>query len=97
MRHDLDDAVVALGSRIAAIGVTEAVRLRVPPGSLKSSPLLRLRSAVEAVFARLPADDGTAPIAAELAAYRGARDGCHRALDEVLAHLEENGVSVGLV
>lgn len=97
LRHDLDDAVVALGSRIAAIGVTEAVRLRAPPGSLKSSPLLRLRPAAEEVFARLPADDGSAPVAAALAAYRGERDGCHRALDDVLAHLEENGVSVGLV
>ncbi len=97
LRRDLDDAVVALGARIAAVGVVDAIRRRAVPGALQSSPFLRVGPAAEAVIATGDGSVSAAEAAVTINRYHQERDGCRRALAEVTAHLEENGVSVALV
>ena len=77
--------------------VDDAIRRRGAPGSLRRSPFLGLRPAAEQLFElrrRRPAIPGSPRRSRR---YAQERDGCRRALDDVVAHLEENGVSVALV
>ena len=98
LRRDLDDAVTALGSRIAATGLSTtrsaAAARRGRCDARRSSVCARQPSSCSSSCRRRPAIAG---LAAALQRYAQERDGCRRALDDVVAHLEENGVSVALV
>ena len=95
VQRDLADAVVVLVAQVGAIGLSDSIRRRTGPAALSRSPFVTLGPAAEAYLATA-ADDGDARDAARrrLAAEI---DGCRRALDDATAHLEENGVSVGIV
>ena len=97
VRRDLDDAVVVLAAHVAAIGLSDSIRGRAPPVALARSPFVALGPTAEAYLAAVGSGaDGAACTAARLQ-LASVIDGCRRALDHVTAHLEENGVSVGLV
>lgn len=96
VHRDLRDAVAVLASQVAATGLSEAMRVRAGSGALSRSPFVALGPAAEGCLEAASGTDGgshsVAPLRleAEIAA-------CRRALADVMAHLEENGVSVELV
>ena len=94
LRRDVDDAVVVLAAQVSAIGLSDAIRRRASPVALSQSPFVALGAELRAHFAAIdrPGDTvGTANRA------RVAIEACRNALDDVTGHLEEHGVSVGLV
>jgi len=97
VRRDLADAIVVLVAQVGAIGLSESIRQRTGPATLSRSPFVALGPAVQAYLAAV-ADGGPEP-ARDAAGRRLAAelDGCRRALDDATAHLEDYGVSVGLV
>ncbi|MEO8304673.1 MAG: site-specific recombinase [Betaproteobacteria bacterium] len=97
VRRDLDDAVVVLSSQVAAIGISDAIRQRAGYGELSGSPFVVLGPAAEAYIATIAEGADEARRAAAHARLGVEIAGCRLALIDVIAHLEENGVSVGLV
>jgi site-specific recombinase len=93
-RDACDDALLLLGTRVAALGSGEALRVRRSELGVRSSPYLALPRAVDALLAawRSGDDDREA-----LAGFRTAVDGARAGCDEVLNALERRGVSIDLV
>ena len=97
VQRDLADAVVVLVAQVGAIGLSDSIRQRTGPAALSRSPFVALGPAAQAYLATVAesADDEVRDAARRRLA--GEIDGCRRALDDATAHLEENGVSIGLV
>jgi site-specific recombinase len=97
VQRDLADALVVLVAQVGAIGLSDSIRQRTGLAALSRSPFVALGPAVEAY---LESRAGNADETLRDAARRRLAaeiDGCHRALSEATAHLEDNGVSIGLV
>jgi len=97
IRRDLDDAVVVLVAQVAAIGLSDAIRRRAGPFPLSRSPFVALGPAAEAYLAAVAESAAEEDCAAARTRLTAAIGSCHDALADVTEHLEEYGVSVGLV
>ena len=97
IRRDLDDAVVVLTAQVAALGLSDAIRRRANPVALSRSPFVALGPAAEAYLASVAGREDAAATAAARVRLTAEIAGCRQAFDDVTGHLEENGVSVGLV
>jgi site-specific recombinase len=97
VRRDLDDAVVVLAAQVAAIGLSDAIRGRSGPVDLGRSPFVGLGRAAQDCLDAAGRDVDPAAAAAARTRLAAEIDGCRRALGDATAHLEEFGVSVGIV
>lgn len=96
-RHTVMDAVTYCTSQVVAAGFSPELRLRMSPtveGRAFHALMADLDRLREAMF-RLPCDD--AAVQAAFLAFRSRLDTCRLATASVYAHLEDNGISVGLV
>jgi site-specific recombinase len=96
-RHTLMDAVTYCTSQVVATGFSPELRLRMSPaveGRAFHSLMADLDRLREAMF-RQPCDE--AAVQAAFLAFRDRLDTCRLATASVYAHLEDNGISVGLV
>jgi site-specific recombinase len=87
LRSQLLDAVALVAARTSALGLSREVRARSPEVALAASPFFLLPRLCDALFSGI----------GSVASCREQIDACNDALDVVLAHLEEFGVSVDVV
>lgn len=111
LRASIHEAVVVLAARVCALGLANDVRERMPDTPLAELPYLRLRRVCDALIELGPGSGRSAasavPAAAgsSMAATAGASiveafvviQDCRQAVQQVLSHLEDYGVSVDLV
>ena len=89
--QQIDEALVYLVTVIVAIGISPAFRQRLGPRlPLQSTPFMSLRRELESYLA-------SGGDAAALRSVRMLIAVCHAQTDRIYAHLDEYGVSVGLV
>ncbi len=96
-RHTVMDAVTYCTSQVVAAGFSPELRLRMSPaveGRAFHALMADLDRLREAMF-RVPCDD--AAVQATFLVFRNRLDTCRMATASVYAHLEDNGISVGLV
>lgn len=95
-RNVVADAVVFLSLQVAAGGLLGPVRERMSAASLRERPFDQLVGVAEQL--RTAALDGDEPRALRAAQMlRGVLDACRQAGRSVRDHLEEHGVSIGLL
>jgi site-specific recombinase len=91
-RKQVDEALVYLASMVVSAGISPDFRQRLEPGMpLQATPFMSLRREIEK-FVLLPVGDE--------ASLRGVRmliAVCQAQTDRIYAHLDEHGVSIGLV
>jgi site-specific recombinase len=93
---DLEDAIIHLTAQLRVAGCSSAIRSRTKSQRIQELPFFKLSTAVQAaLLARTQGDQ--ANLAPELNHVRLLIESCYRAEEEVLAHLEENGVSTDVV
>lgn len=91
-RQQIDEALIYLASMIVSIGVSPEFRQRLEPSMpLQATPFMALRREVER-YLLSPLGD-----AAALRSVRMLVAVCQAQTDRIYAHLDEHGVSVGLV
>lgn len=97
-QHSLMDGIAYCTAQIQATGYAPELRLRMD----RASPHIRAFHALSgdsqllrSVFFQ-PVRDEAALLAA-VASYRGQLDACRQAVNSIYTHVEENGVSVGMV
>jgi site-specific recombinase len=96
VRLAMADAVALLGLRIAALGLSDDIRVRSPESPVTESPFWHLRREVDAAvdaWKRPNGEDGSARLGA-IASHALA---CRAALQRVHERLETHGVSVDVV
>ncbi len=96
------DAITYCASQISAAGFASELRLRMDEASRRAQPfhtLMRDVQALRSVVTRLPrsAYAGSAEVQDAARQLREGLDACRHALTAVYSHLEDNGISVGLV
>jgi site-specific recombinase len=90
--QQVDEALLYLVTTIVAVGVTPAFRQRLAPKTpLQATPFMALRRELETYLAAGAADEGALRSVRMLIAV------CQAQTDKIYAHLDEYGVSVGLV
>ncbi|MDO9403250.1 MAG: site-specific recombinase [Polaromonas sp.] len=96
--YSLIDAVTYCTTQIRSTGFAPELRLRMGREDINGRAFHALHSDVEALRAVLftPAS-GRAELLAAVQQYRERLDACRRAVNSVYAHLDQNGVSVGMV
>jgi site-specific recombinase len=96
LASDLEDAIIHLTAQLRVAGCSSAIRLRIKNRRIQELPFFKLSTVVQSVLlARNQGDE--ANLAPELNHLRTLIENCYRASEEVLAHLEENGVSTEVV
>lgn len=100
--HVILDAITFCASQISATGFAPELRLRMSEEARKAQPFHELVSDVQALrvqVRQLPRDAFADSAELQQAAQqlRGRLDACRQAASTVYAHLEDNGISVGLV
>lgn len=93
---DLEDAVIHLGGQVASVGGSTAVRTRMERRNYRDLPFARLLQTVNAALACRRRGDAEG-LAVEMRQVHVQLDACHAALDRATRHLEDYGVSPGLV
>ncbi|KQX84589.1 site-specific recombinase [Variovorax sp. Root473] len=97
-RHTVMDAVTYCCSQVVATGFSPELRLRISPEAGEARPFHALMSDLDALreqmFARPHNEDA---LQAAFVAFRDRLDACRSSASSVYAHLEDNGISVGLV
>ncbi len=101
-QHRIMDALAYCTAQIQATGFAPELRLRMDPATQDSRVFHALASDVDAlrdVFFRTTSDstDQTEAIELAMSDYRARLDACRQAVNSVYAHLEDNGISVGMV
>lgn len=105
LRRSIFEAVTVLSVRICALGLANDVRERLPEMTLDELPFLRLQRVCEGLLSRaaLPASSvsgnplgGSGGSGNIVEAFVFIQD-CRQAVQQVLSHLEDYGVSVDLV
>jgi site-specific recombinase len=96
LNDDLEDALFHLAAQLQVSGGSSAIRSRIRHRNLREIPFFKLGTALRSVMAAREVGDADA-LAAELSCLRLQMDACHRATEEVLAHLEQRGVSTEVV
>jgi site-specific recombinase len=94
--EELEDSLFHLSAQLRIAGCSAAIRTRIKARHLRELPFYRLGTTLQAALdAREKSDTET--LRAELNQLRAILDGCHRAGEEVLGHLEKSGVSTDVV
>ncbi|MBD9664646.1 site-specific recombinase [Variovorax sp. VRV01] len=96
-RHTVMDAVTYCSSQVVAAGFSPELRLRMSAAS-ESRAFHALMSDLDALrehMFRAPRDEDA--LQAAFVAFRDRLDACRASASSVYAHLEDNGISVGLV
>ncbi|BEP57843.1 site-specific recombinase [Variovorax sp. V118] len=97
-RHTVMDAVTYCCSQVVATGFSPELRLRISPEAGEARPFHALMADLDALreqmFA-LPRDEES--LQAAFVAFRDRLDACRSSASSVYTHLEDNGISVGLV
>lgn len=99
LRKDLLDSLLLLSSYLCSIGLSELIRERVPARDVRESPFLKLHRACEIVVGG-ENHVGAVPTLTENPAVERCRSEiarCREDVREVFAHLEESGLTIGLV
>jgi site-specific recombinase len=97
-QHELLDAINYCASQLRAAGFTPAVRLRTDSQTLANKPFHYLAADTERfrdMYLTYPKEPDA--LAASAQQLRDRLEQCRQATTGVYAHLEENGISVGLV
>ncbi|WP_332776908.1 site-specific recombinase [Polaromonas sp.] len=97
-QYSLLDAITYCSAQIRASGFAPELRLRMSRQEHNTRAFHALPSDVEAlraIFFRPERDE--AELATAVLQYRERLDACRRAINSIYAHLEEHGISVGLV
>lgn len=97
-RHTVMDAVTYCASQVVATGFSPELRLRMSPELVAARPFHALMADLdglrEQMFAQ-PRDE--AALQAAFVVFRDRLDACRTVTSSVYTHLEDNGISVGLV
>lgn len=97
-RHTVMDAVTYCSSQVVAAGFSPELRLRMSDAARAARPFHALMAELDdlrdAVF-RQPVDE--AELQAAFIAFRDRLDACRAGASSVYTHLEDHGISVGLV
>ncbi|QOF79117.1 site-specific recombinase [Variovorax sp. 38R] len=97
-RHTVMDAVTYCCSQVVATGFSPELRLRISPAAGEARPFHALMSDLDALreqmFAQPRNEDA---LQAAFVAFRDRLDACRSSASSVYTHLEDNGISVGLV
>lgn len=86
LRSAMRDALVILGAQVAALGVSDEIRSRLPAADFSESPFVDLNRALSQQGA-----------VRDLLRIRASIERCREALGAVFRKIEDSGVSVGLV
>ncbi len=96
--HALMDALTFCTSQISATGFASEIRIRMSPEAQAQRPFHQLPSDFESMRRAVQAHGARSPEALAAAeVLRGRLDACRHAAYTVYSHLEEHGVSVGIV
>ena len=97
-QHTVLDAITYCSGQILSTGFAPELRLRMSVAARDARPFHALTRAVEALRSEVLRPDAN-PAAVDAAAQqlRSSLDACRHAVASVYTHLEENGISVGLV
>lgn len=97
-RHTVMDAVTYCSSQVVAAGFSPELRLRMSDAARVARPFHALMAELDdlrdAMF-RVPVDE--AELQAAFIAFRDRLDACRAGASSVYTHLEDHGISVGLV
>jgi len=93
---DLEDAIIHLTAQLRVAGCSSAIRLRIKHRRIQELPFFKLCTVVQSVLVARTQSDQT-NLVPELNHLRSLIESCYRAEEEVLSHLEENGVSTDVV
>lgn len=97
-RHTVMDAVTYCSSQVVAAGFSPELRLRMSDAARAARPFHALMAELDdlrdAMF-RVPVDE--AELQATFIAFRDRLDACRAGASSVYTHLEDHGISVGLV
>ena len=102
-QHNLMDAINYCTAQIRAAGFAPELRLRMDRGTGDIKAFHALPADVEELRAALfnaqqdGAQDNEAKLQDVIAQYRARLDACRQAVNSIYAHLEENGISIGMV
>lgn len=96
LADELEDALFHVAAHVRVSGGSAAIRSRVKRQRIGELPFAKLAGVLAAAVAARTAQDPDS-LRAELNHLHGMIDSCHRALEEVLGHLENRGVSTDVV
>ena len=101
-QHCVMDALAYCTAQIQATGFAPELRLRMDPATQESRAFHALASDVDTLrveffSAAQPTDGSSALLEAAMATYRARLDACRQAVNSIYAHLDDNGISVGMV
>jgi site-specific recombinase len=96
LADELEDALLHLTAQLRVSGCSAAVRSRIKHQRIRELPFFKLTGSLQAVLTARESNDPAA-LPAELNNLHGVIDGCHRATEEALGHLEKLGVSTEAV
>ncbi|WP_300650910.1 site-specific recombinase [Hydrogenophaga sp.] len=94
----LMDAMISCVSQVSATGFASEIRVRMSPEAQEQKPFHQLPSDLESLRREVRVHGAQSPEALEAATrLRDQLDACRHAAYSVYSHLEEHGVSVGIV
>ena len=94
----LMDAMISCVSQVSATGFASEIRVRMSPEAQQQKPFHQLPSDLESLRRAVRVHGAQSPEALEAATrLRNQLDACRHAAYSVYSHLEEHGVSVGIV
>lgn len=94
----LMDAMISCVSQVSATGFASEIRVRMSPEAQQQKPFHQLPSDLESLRRAVRVHGAQSPEALEAAVrLRNQLDACRHAAYSVYSHLEEHGVSVGIV
>jgi site-specific recombinase len=100
-RHTVMDAVTYCSSQVVAAGFSPELRLRTSVEHHEARPFHALMADLdelrEQMFEQPAGEEGDAALQAAFVAFRDRLDACRASASSVYTHLEDNGISVGLV
>jgi site-specific recombinase len=100
-RHTVMDAVTYCGSQVVAAGFSPELRLRISAEHHEARPFHALMADLdelrEQMFEQPAGAESDQALQAAFVAFRDRLDACRASASSVYTHLEDNGISVGLV
>jgi site-specific recombinase len=100
-RHTVMDAVTYCSSQVVAAGFSPELRLRISAEHHETRPFHALMADLdelrEQMFEQPAGEESEEALQAAFVAFRDRLDACRASASSVYTHLEDNGISVGLV